>query len=143
MSLEQALMDCTIAIQDLCTLLKNKPAKVFPSVEKIKIPTLKKREEVSIQVEENVKSPKVVELEISERPKAVEPEISESPKVVEPENKTLTVKEMVEAFVNLAKKDRSLASTLLRDYGLSNAYEVPEDKRGEFIDQIHILLGKN
>lgn len=132
MSLEQALMDCTVAIQDLCTLLKNKPAKDFPSVEKLKIPTPKKREEVSIQVEENVKSPKVVELEISE-----------SPKVVEPENKTLTVKEMVEAFVNLAKKDRSLASTLLRDYGFSNAYEVPEDKRGEFIDQIHILLGKN
>lgn len=132
MSLEQALMDCTIAIQDLCTLLKNKQAKDFPSVEEIKIPTPKKGEEVSIQVEENVESPK-----------AVEPEISESPKVVEPENKTTTVKEMVEAFVNLAKKDRSLASTLLRDYGFSNAYEVPEDKRGEFIDQIHILLGQN
>lgn len=132
MSLEQALMDCTIAIQDLCTLLKNKQAKDFPSVEEIKIPTPKKGEEVSIQVEENVESPK-----------AVEPEISESPKVVEPENKKTTVKEMVEAFVNLAKKDRSLASTLLRDYGFSNAYEVPEDKRGEFIDQIHILLGQN
>ena len=132
MSLEQALMDCTIAIQDLCTLLKNKQAKDFPSVEEIKISTPKKGEEVSIQVEENVESSK-----------AVEPEISESSKAVEKENQTPTVKEMVEAFVNLAKKDRSLASTLLRDYGFSNAYEVPEDKRGEFIDQIHILLGQN
>lgn len=132
MSLEQALMDCTVAIQDLCTLLKNKQAKDFPSVEEIKISTPKKGEEVSIQVEENVESSK-----------AVEPEISESSKAVEKENQTPTVKEMVEAFVNLAKKDRSLASTLLRDYGLSNAYEVPEDKRGEFFDQILILLGQN
>ena len=132
MSLEQALMDCTVAIQDLCTLLKNKQAKDFPSVEEIKISTPKKGEEVSIQVEENVESSK-----------AVEPEISESSKAVEKENQTPTVKEMVEAFVNLAKKDRSLASTLLRDYGLSNAYEVPEDKRREFFDQILILLGQN
>ena len=143
MSLEQALMDCTVAIQDLCTLLKNKQAKDFPSVEEIKISTPKNGEDVSIQVEENVESSKAVEPEISESSKAVEPEISVSSKAVEKENQTPTVKEMVEAFVNLAKKDRSLASTLLRDYGLSNAYEVPEDKRGEFFDQILILLGQN
>lgn len=132
MSLEQTIAETNailISIRDLL-LSGNLPASPKVEAEQKTPPKPAKKVQAKPVEDKPEESPKAELVPAPAQPAQV-------PETAMPTTKTEpTEQEAIQCLLDLAKKDRNAAVTVLARFGVKKAVDVPEEKRAEFIDAL-------